>query len=136
LFLQWPAILSTALKPVFASMVSTTLYNPQGNLFTGNNQGNYLKFLVFHSENPVVYRLFEKFALQLIDSGHDKLGAKMIIERIRWEMKTKSKDAAGDSAMVEKCIDASVQIACGNWPLKNGKSQRFVDPLCPGNSRN
>lgn len=28
-------------------------------------------------------------------------------------------DAAGNSQMVERCIDASVQIASGNWPLKN-----------------
>lgn len=76
-------------------MATTSLYIPQGNLFAANDQGNYLKFLVFHSEHPVVYRLFEKFALQLIANGQEKLGAKMIIERIRWEMSTNSKDTAG-----------------------------------------
>lgn len=76
-------------------MVETALYNPQASLFSTNDQDNYLKFLVFHSEHPQVYRLFEKFAKQLIENGFKKLGAKMIIERIRWEMSTKSKDAAG-----------------------------------------
>lgn len=76
-------------------MVTTTLYNPQGNLFNAHADDAYVKFLVFHSEHPTVYKLFEKFALQLINNGHEKLGAKMIIERIRWEMSTQSKDAAG-----------------------------------------
>jgi len=71
-----------------------TLNNIQGNLFTQQN-GNYVDFLVFHSTYPKVYMLFEKYALQLIAAGHTKLGAKMIIERIRWEFATGSKDADG-----------------------------------------
>ena len=73
---------------------TATLYNPQGNLFVPQ-QGNYIDFLRFHGEHPRVYMLFEKFALQLIAAGHKKLGAKNIIERIRWEYATGSKDDKG-----------------------------------------
>ncbi len=48
----------------------------------------YKNFLHFHTKYPQVYLLFEKFAKQLIESGHEKLGAKMIMERIRWEIST------------------------------------------------
>lgn len=55
----------------------------------------YKNFLHFHVKYPQVFLLFEKFALQLIQAGHVKLGAKMIMERIRWEIQTGSKDADG-----------------------------------------
>lgn len=58
-------------------------------------RSNYKKFLDFHIQHPQVYILFEKFALQLIDVGHKKLGSKMIMERIRWEISTGSKDDDG-----------------------------------------
>ena len=68
----------------------------QGDLFDANAETNYNKFLEFHREYPKVYELFEKFTLQLIYKGHTSLGAKMVIERIRWEMATDgSKDASG-----------------------------------------
>lgn len=68
----------------------------QGNLVDPAGQSNYNKFLKFHGDFPKVYELFEKFTLQLIYKGHTKLGAKMIIERIRWEMATdNSKDDKG-----------------------------------------
>lgn len=64
---------------------TAALYQVQGNLFQPEI-GNYSKFLVFHTQYPVVYRLFEQFSLELIGRGHKKLGSKMIIERIRWEI--------------------------------------------------
>lgn len=64
-------------------------------LFAPIEQSNYKRFLDFHVLHPQVYRLFEKFALQLIERGHKKLGAKMIMERIRWEITTGSKDNDG-----------------------------------------
>lgn len=67
----------------------------QGNLFDPGLDTNYNKFLKFHHDNPRVYELFEKFSIELIYKGHVKLGAKMIIERIRWEMATGSKDDQG-----------------------------------------
>lgn len=59
----------------------------QGELFV-MGKSNYVDFLDFHTKNPQVFLLFEKFAMQLIQAGHDKLGAKMIMERIRWEIST------------------------------------------------
>jgi len=55
----------------------------------------YKNFLRFNEQYPQVYLLFEKFALQLIHAGKKKLGAKMILERIRWEIATGSKDEEG-----------------------------------------
>jgi len=59
----------------------------QGELFV-LGPSNYKNFLDFHIKNPQVYLLFEKFAMQLVNVGHKKLGAKMIMERIRWEITT------------------------------------------------
>jgi hypothetical protein len=55
----------------------------------------YRQFTAFHKKYPQVYLLFEKFALQLIKAGKIKLGSKMIIERIRWEIATGSQDDDG-----------------------------------------
>lgn len=67
----------------------------QGELFSQMESTVYKHFLDFHIKFPQVYILFEKFALQLIAKGETKLGSKMIIERIRWEIKTNSKDNDG-----------------------------------------
>ena len=53
------------------------------------------RFKAFHEKYPQVYQLFEKFSIQLIEAGHKTLGSKMIIERIRWEYVTNSKDDEG-----------------------------------------
>ena len=42
------------------------------------------RFNDFNRKNPKVYELFKKFALEAIRNGHNKLGSKMIVERIRW----------------------------------------------------
>ena len=34
---------------------------------------------------PEIYALFERFALQAIDAGRARIGARMIAERMRWE---------------------------------------------------
>lgn len=61
-------------------------------LFEQTERTIYKRFLDFHIKFPQVYIYFEKFSIQLIKSGRNKLGAKMIIERIRWEVATNSKD--------------------------------------------
>ncbi len=53
------------------------------------------RFVTFHGEFPRVYELFKAFAFELIKQGHKRLGGRMIIERIRWEMATGSKDEQG-----------------------------------------
>ena len=66
----------------------------QGELFV-MGPSNYKNFLHFNTRYPQVYLLFERFAMQLINSGKKKLGSKMIMERIRWEITTGSKDEEG-----------------------------------------
>lgn len=53
------------------------------------------RFVKFHHQFPKVYDLFRSFALQLIRKGHKQIGARMIIERIRWEFATGSQDEMG-----------------------------------------
>lgn len=73
---------------------STATIGLQSTLFSDVNS-IYQQFMQFHTQNPRVYELFKAFSFQLIKSGKKSLGAKMIIERIRWEMATGPKDAAG-----------------------------------------
>ncbi len=41
-------------------------------------------FLEFDAKNPVVYKLFDKYACEAVQSGRKHIGANMVIERIRW----------------------------------------------------
>jgi len=43
------------------------------------------KFDIYMVQNPGLYPMFEKFAFELINAGHKRLGAKMIFERMRWQ---------------------------------------------------
>ena len=48
-------------------------------------------FQEFHKKNPHVYDLFRQMALYLIqDKGKKNIGAKMIIELIRWKYNIKT----------------------------------------------
>jgi len=52
-------------------------------------------FEEFHLKNPVIYALFQKYALYMIrEKGMSKTSSKLIINRIRWEMyvETESED--------------------------------------------
>jgi hypothetical protein len=48
------------------------------------------KFETFHRHNPKVYELFKKFAFELINAGHTRIGSQLIIERIRYETAIKT----------------------------------------------
>jgi hypothetical protein len=57
-----------------------------------HNSINKMKpFQEYHEENPSIYEEFKKFSFQLIQSGHSKIGAKQVAERIRWETMTQKK---------------------------------------------
>lgn len=81
---------------ITAPVVNEPLHQPlQIDLFASID-GWRKRFEDFHLTNPQIYLLFERFAKELIAKGHKKLGARMIIERIRWECATNSqKDDAG-----------------------------------------
>lgn len=44
------------------------------------------RFDEFHEKHPEVFAWFEEFTLELIATGNDRGGARMVIERIRWEV--------------------------------------------------
>ena len=52
------------------------------------------KFEVFDSDNPHIYDMFNKFAIEAVNAGKTKLSAWLITNRIRWETEvvTKSED--------------------------------------------
>lgn len=50
------------------------------------------KFDKFDAENPRVYELFKRFALSAIQKGRNRIGARLIIERIRWETMVETTD--------------------------------------------
>ncbi len=41
-------------------------------------------FLKHHEENPDMWKAFERFTFQAVAAGRKRLGANMVIERIRW----------------------------------------------------
>ena len=43
------------------------------------------KFNTWNKENPIIWELFQKFALEAIDRKVNKLSHWLIINRIRWE---------------------------------------------------
>lgn len=50
-----------------------------------NAQGIYERFVKFHTENPHIYQLFLKFAVEVQKAGHERYSADAIMHRIRWE---------------------------------------------------
>lgn len=46
----------------------------------------------FHAENPHVWRLFERFALEAAASGVSRIGAKAIWERMRWSLQVETSE--------------------------------------------
>ncbi len=43
------------------------------------------KFLEYHEANPMIFAKFVSYAEQLKEAGRTRIGAKAIIERIRWD---------------------------------------------------
>lgn len=58
----------------------------QLNLFE-QKKSIYNAFVKFDKSNPKVYQLFKQFFFQLKNRGIERVGAKLIMERIRYEMK-------------------------------------------------
>lgn len=50
------------------------------------------QFEEFHSLNPQVWKLFIRFAVQMIRAGHTTLSTSLIGERIRWETYVVTRD--------------------------------------------
>lgn len=48
-------------------------------------------FEKYHRDNPEVWKLYERFALEAIASGN-KIGSRAIAERVRWECSVSSKN--------------------------------------------
>lgn len=54
------------------------------------------KFNEFHKKYPVVYQLWDRFTRECISRGMKKVGAALIMERIRWETSVAIEDARPD----------------------------------------
>jgi len=51
----------------------------------GINASTIDQFIDHHRKNPEIWREFERFALRAVKAGRQRLGAKAIMERVRWE---------------------------------------------------
>ncbi len=51
------------------------------------------RFSAWASQNPHIVDAFEAFALELVRAGRGRIGAKLILERLRWETLTRTVDA-------------------------------------------
>ncbi len=54
------------------------------------------RFVEFHKQNPIVYQLWDRFTHECISRGMSKVGAALIMERIRWETSVAIEDARPD----------------------------------------
>lgn len=61
--------------------------------FFENDENLDQKFYEFHRQNPIVYVYFKKFAVEAMQAGLTKYGAKAIFERIRWQIRIEMKGA-------------------------------------------
>lgn len=43
------------------------------------------KFEKYHADNPHLYTLFERYAIEAVVAGASRISARLISERIRWE---------------------------------------------------
>lgn len=50
------------------------------------------QFFIFHDANPHIFKLFEKYAAELKQTGRRHYGANIIIERIRWHQAVSTTD--------------------------------------------
>jgi len=53
---------------------------------------NRMKFVQYHIDNPEVWEMFREFTWVAMYKGCKHLGAKMVIERIRWETAVEGND--------------------------------------------
>ncbi len=52
-------------------------------------------FEAFHAENPDVYQLFERFALEAANAGRKRFSAYTVAGRIRWYTSVETRDPTG-----------------------------------------
>jgi hypothetical protein len=52
-------------------------------------------FARFHLANPSIWRLFQRFTLQLIRTGRERYSADALLHRIRWEIAIDAQDQSG-----------------------------------------
>ena len=84
------------------------------------------RFEKFHEKYPIVYDLWDKFTREAIDRGMSKIGAALIMERIRWETSINIKDARPDGKAV-KINDHYKAYYSRLWMLKNPQYRNLVN---------
>ena len=56
---------------------------------------NQRDFEAFHADNPHVYQLFERFALEAVHAGRKRFSARTVLHRIRWYTSVETRDPQG-----------------------------------------
>lgn len=65
-------------------------------------------FREYHAQNPAVWSLFERFALEAARAGRTHFGAKAVWERMRWHIQFETRDSLAD------------------WKLNNNYTSRYA----------
>lgn len=52
--------------------------------------GNLQSFETFDANNPHIYKAFERYTLELIQSGHKNSSAWLVVNRMRWDSAIKT----------------------------------------------
>ena len=59
------------------------------------------RFMAFHKANPIVYRLWDQFTREALAKGHRRVGAALIMERIRWETSIRLVDSTPNGELLK-----------------------------------
>jgi len=59
----------------------------------GVDDKTYSAFLTYHRNNPHIWQSFEKFALEMLNTGRKRYSAKTIMERVRWDFDSSNPEA-------------------------------------------
>ena len=70
------------------------------------------RFLEFHKQYPIVYRLWDRFTRECIHNGMKKIGAALIMERIRWETNVVIQDSTQNEKKLKVTILTIMKILC------------------------
>jgi hypothetical protein len=65
-------------------------------------------FNKFHNKNPRVWELFERYAMQIVDSGRGHYSAAAVVHRIRWHMEVETSHPEVEDGEHEESTDVKL----------------------------
>jgi hypothetical protein len=66
----------------------------------------YRAFALYHSENPHIYVLFKRFVADAVAANKERISARFIIERVRWEVEVATRRSGDDGFKINNNFSA------------------------------